>query len=629
MKYIYILLFLSNFINASVDIYNNFDEITVKNEISYKISDNEKIKPEDILKEQHLESATSTNLGFLEDKSIWTKTQIKNITSNEKTIYIYNPLAIIDSLNIYVYFQDNLQKTYTLGDSKDTSNREFFSRFNVVKLTIPSQNSITLVANISNPHGRNEMGWIIMEEKYYFKFITRDLLIWGMIFSGLVLILIFQIFFYQTFKDKYFIFYICVIILIFIYLLTSSGFFYLFFGSSTLNDILVPMSGYSVFFFYILFLDNFWISEKNKFEKAIFIFIYIYSIFLLLGSLSSIFSNKFVTYDNTFFIISFLMIIWFICFSVKVSIKNKTFHIYYIFGQFVALFGYTFQALVSMGYLPTKSYNQQILGFSVLVEMVFFSYAISIMIKLSMIEKRKSQRLLLLQSNFTTIGESIKNISHQWKLPLARLGTLITQAHTIIKFENIKSNELENTLENINTSLSFLSQTVNDFKNFYQKNDSSKVVEVESIIKQIKILLVEKIHNANATIEYKEEEHILLKERSFIHIFLILIDNFLDISIQRKIDNPKIEILLTTNHNKINIIFMDNCGGIEQNPIDSIFEIGVTSSNSIDKGNGLSIVKLLIEDKFEGDIKVSNINNGAKFEIIFPIKTQKEMNEKI
>lgn len=619
MKYIYILLFLSSFINASVDIDNNFDEITVKNEISYKISNNEEIKPEDILKEQNLKPATSTNLGFLENKSIWTKTQIKNITSNEKTIYIYNPQAIVDNLNVYAYFQNSLQKTYTLGDSKDISNREFFSRFNIIKLAIPSQNSITLIANISNPHGRSEIGWIIMEEKHYFRFITQDLLIWGMIFSGLILILVFQIFFYQTFKDKYFIFYISVIILIFIYLLSTNGFFYLFFGPSPLNDILVPMSGYSVFLFYILFLDNFWISEKNKFERVIFTFIYIYSIFLLLGSLSSIFSNKFVTYDNNFFIISFLMILWFIYFSLKASIKNKTYHIYYIFGQFIALFGYTFQALVSMGYLPVKSYNQQILGSSVLVEMLFFSYAISNMIKLSMIEKRRNQRLLLLQSNFTTIGESIRNISHQWKLPLARIGTLITQAHTIVKFENIKSNELKNTLENMNTSLSFLYQTVDDFKNFYQKNDSSKVVEIESIIKQIKILLIEKINNANATIEYKNKKRILLKERSFIHIFLILIDNFLDIAIQRKIDNPKIEISLTTNHNKINIIFMDNCEGIKQNPIDSIFEMGVSSSNSIDKGNGLSIVKLLIEDKFEGNIKVSNINNGAKFEIILPI----------
>jgi sensor histidine kinase regulating citrate/malate metabolism len=54
---------------------------------------------------------------------------------------------------------------------------------------------------------------------------------------------------------------------------------------------------------------------------------------------------------------------------------------------------------------------------------------------------------------------------------------------------------------------------------------------------------------------------------------------------------------------------------ILQKPIESIFELEVTTHTEDNRGSGLTIAKMLIESKLGGKIKVSNKNLGAKFEI--------------
>lgn len=594
--------------------------MVTKNEINYMtVFGDDNTNHIDILDNKNLKKTHTTNLGFLQDKITWSKVEIQNKSSKEMIIYLCNPSVLMDVMDIYIFSGDSLESANSLGDSRPLENRKIFSRFNTIKIKMKPNQTYTIISKVSNPHGRTEIGLMIMDENYYWKFLTQDLFVWGFIFGGIIFLFLFQIFFYRTFKNRYFLFHMAFSIVVSLYLVGSNGFFYLLFDSSSLNDLLVPICGYGIFLFYILFIINLLEVQKTKVEKIVFGFIYFYAFVLFIGGLSAIFSNKFVTFDNYFFVISLSMIIWLIYFGSKAIIKTKDqITPYYLSGQLFVLFGYGFQVLVGAGLLDVKSYNQQILGLCVLVEMFFFLYAISDLTRISIKQKTQNQRLLTLQSNFSSIGETIRNISHQWKLPLARLGTLVTQANAIVKFENISSKELNHTLSNMEASLKFLYQTVDDFKKFYQNNDDLKNINLCEAIDQIKILLAEKIKNTNAIIKCENSANITLKERTSIHIAMILVDNFLDIALERKIDNPTINILTNSDDMQHEIIFQDNCGGIYQKPIFSIFDVGVSSSNAKERGNGLAIVKLLVKDKLGGRIFVSNEKDGASFCIIIP-----------
>jgi len=76
-------------------------------------------------------------------------------------------------------------------------------------------------------------------------------------------------------------------------------------------------------------------------------------------------------------------------------------------------------------------------------------------------------------------------------------------------------------------------------------------------------------------------------------------------------------------HQGIELYVEDNCGGISQEPIESILELDVSSKNNTheQRGMGLFILKTLLEIKFLGTLHVSNTENGARFEITIPISS--------
>ena len=65
------------------------------------------------------------------------------------------------------------------------------------------------------------------------------------------------------------------------------------------------------------------------------------------------------------------------------------------------------------------------------LEMILFTLAIFIRLRDIVETKQKDERLILSQSHFSTIGQMLRNIAHQWKVPAVRLGTLITEMESI------------------------------------------------------------------------------------------------------------------------------------------------------------------------------------------------------
>jgi len=60
----------------------------------------------------------------------------------------------------------------------------------------------------------------------------------------------------------------------------------------------------------------------------------------------------------------------------------------------------------------------------------------------------------------------------------------------------------------------------------------------------------------------------------------------------------------------------DNAGGIKKKDLDNVFEPYFTTKEE-GTGIGLYLVKLIVENSFEGKIKVKNQKEGAKFTLLF------------
>ena len=237
------------------------------------------------------------------------------------------------------------------------------------------------------------------------------------------------------------------------------------------------------------------------------------------------------------------------------------------------------------------------------------------------LEKRlENEYLLMQQSKLATMGEMIGHIAHQWRQPLAQLGGIFMNLDAAYAHEDLTPDYLEKRIQKGNELIKYMSQTIDDFRHFFEPNKEEKLFSVESYI-QSAINIIE----ASLTYYHIELEVLVTQEEFFVlgygsefsQVILNILDNAKDVFIERKIKNPKIIIEITLIEGKVLVTITDNAGGIDEKYIDKIFDIYFSSKR--DKGGsglGLYMSKLIIERKGKGRLSVSNGVSGAVFSIL-------------
>ena len=124
----------------------------------------------------------------------------------------------------------------------------------------------------------------------------------------------------------------------------------------------------------------------------------------------------------------------------------------------------------------------------------------------------------------------------------------------------------------------------------------------------------------NNSIELKKdlEEDLLFLgfPNEFSQAILNILNNAKDVLIERKIENPIIEIKLYKQAKKSVLKIYNNGGEIPDNIIDKIFDPYFTTKGELTgTGLGLYISKTIIERNMQGKLSVSNTKGGVEFMI--------------
>ncbi len=86
----------------------------------------------------------------------------------------------------------------------------------------------------------------------------------------------------------------------------------------------------------------------------------------------------------------------------------------------------------------------------------------------------EKDRILVHQSKLAAMGEMLGNIAHQWRQPLNNINLL---THFIRdSYGQLSKNELDNIIKDTKVQIDYMSQTIDDFRNFYQPNKDKKRV---------------------------------------------------------------------------------------------------------------------------------------------------------
>ena len=233
---------------------------------------------------------------------------------------------------------------------------------------------------------------------------------------------------------------------------------------------------------------------------------------------------------------------------------------------------------------------------------------------------RENEELMLSQSKNAAMGEMISMIAHQWRQPITTISMNANNIIADIELETFNENEIKNIAEDISIQTQFLSNTIDDFRNFFKTDKEVNDFEVKSLFDELSRIILPSLANNNISFNINCESKIRIRtyKRELLQVLLNIVKNAKEAFSQRNINNKEnvITIVVEGLDDKVNIIISDNAGGIPEDIIDQIFEPYFTTKEEFNgTGLGLYMSKIIVEQHLDGILNVRNRVDGAKFTI--------------
>ena len=548
--------------------------------------------------------------------NVWYKIILQNTTVLNKDIYLHNNFAYYyRQTDVYEFVNGKVRdkEVYNILDSED-SNKLIGSTL-VHKLTIPPNGTVTVyMKNI-------QMVTNLFDLKIYDEYNSINALankdFYPIIIIAIMLTLaLYNVMLYLFNRRKEFLFYALYMVtpaigLNYMYGIIFSHFHLYGEGAYFLNLTAILMPG-----FLILFVKQ--VLHTKKLHKKIHFFLNILLVFIGADALiaSAIdFTYAMVIFNFIFLLVAFVMI-YLIIYLFKTSHPLAT-----IFGFAYGFYfsGIIVTILAMSGVIDLNTFTFRASGVGLILEGLIFSYLMHYSVKILEKEIQEQQKIIISKNKKVQLGDLISAITHQWKQPLARIASV----STLMEFQQnnnqeISKKELRENISNINSNISFLSETIDDFKNFFNSEQEKVECDIASVIEKAVLLSKDDTLAKEITIEtdLHIEKTMKLYPNELLHILLNLLQNAKEAFKQSDEKLKFIKVFAYTQDGFNYIDIVDNAGGIQESKLPFIFdEYYTTKATKTGSGLGLYLSKVILEDRLKGTIEVKSIDNGTMFRI--------------
>lgn len=244
---------------------------------------------------------------------------------------------------------------------------------------------------------------------------------------------------------------------------------------------------------------------------------------------------------------------------------------------------------------------------SITLIIIFWNYQLRKRIAIEVEKNTFQQDLMFQQNKKAELGNLIGSISHQWRDSLTKIGYInLNLRARILKNKDISKEFLDKSTADIENSLNFMSETMQNFLDYYKPTLNITEFEVYDSIKKALSIIDTKIKYCNLEVIFMDDFTVKIKgiKNEWMQVWINLIINTINIANKREIKNPQILISI----NKDEIKFEDNCGKIDENVLKEIKDkkyhgIGIKMAKEIANKNGKTMV-------------ISNGKEGAIFKFI-------------
>ncbi len=233
-------------------------------------------------------------------------------------------------------------------------------------------------------------------------------------------------------------------------------------------------------------------------------------------------------------------------------------------------------------------------------------------------KNEEKQKLLIQQNKLAAMGEMIGAIAHQWRQPLNNISLIIHFIRDNLKNSALSKEQLSSFVKEANEQIIYMSQTIDDFRNFYKPSKEKHLFSINRAIYSTIDIMQTQIKADHIRVQIQGNEVFIEGyENEFKQAILNILSNARDAIVSNSANTEgKIKIKIFKKNREIIITIFNNGGNIQSNIIDRIFEPYFTTKfETKGTGIGLYMTKTIIETSMKGEVFAKNEEDGVLFTI--------------
>jgi len=233
---------------------------------------------------------------------------------------------------------------------------------------------------------------------------------------------------------------------------------------------------------------------------------------------------------------------------------------------------------------------------------------------------------ILASSRSAAMGEMIAMIAHQWRQPLSLINTVIATMKIKKELDILDEEVINKSFEKIQTTTKYLSETIDDFRDYFKPNKLITEFALESLFDKSIFFLKEEMaqYNIEYKIVYSESIKIATYKNELLQTLINVLKNSIDAFEKLEIDNKTITVTITNLATHISIEIEDNAGGIDKQTLSRVFEPYFSTKSKNGTGLGLYMCHSIITEHLKGSIIIQSKDFTTKVVIELPYKIKEK-----
>ncbi|RLA69446.1 MAG: hypothetical protein DRG09_05765 [Epsilonproteobacteria bacterium] len=541
----------------------------------------------------------------------WLKYDIENNSTTPKSYYLEYDISNIHFLDVYILQKGVVLQQYLTGSHRPLENRALIYHSYLFPLTLKAGERKEIYIRIKHLYSAISANMSLKEQT---PFLLDDYAknVWQGVFFGVMIVMFFyNLVLYLMTRYRPYLAYI-------LYLGSFGTWISLHMGYGIYLFDFIPVGMYRYFeisiaiwftVFIIWFITGV-LDLKNIMPKSYKMFQAIALFFILSWANIIVFLfldiDEYYVYPSLLFFINFLVMnICIVVISAMLTKKGNKTAFYILLAWMFFVSSMVILGLSLTNVIPPYTWIMPYMQVTMVIETVMLSLVLGD-------RYRQQEQLLRQQSRLASMGSMIENIAHQWRQPLSEINAdlLALEMH----IEDDDKENIKKRMQIIEEKTQMMSETIDDFQNFYMKDKSKETFDLEKLIQKSMHLLENRMvgYHIQCKIHTKETCTLYGVENEYLQVLLAILNNAIDALKKNDSEDRKLDIFLSKKEKDTVLEIKNNGKQIEAHDMMRIFEPYYTTKKSdYQNGIGLFMSKRIIEESFHGSLVIKNVSEGV------------------